>query len=488
LNSQQIVLDSSVRSYTIESFIELSASATSNVLVEINGKLINSVDTVYKVYDGNNLIPIGVDPEKFIGEIIQTLIRVYVNNNLVRFGIDYLFSNNTIQILQGVKLGDVVRIEDYTNSNYTVVGNQLVLSDSLVFNTDDILNITWFDRYDQIDIIKDVYTGGRVGYPLQQTVESVSYVWAYKNGNKLTPDIDFYLDDNNANIYLRENTVKEDIIETLIFSGEVYREPICFEIFKDVLNRHQFNRHSITDTVLAADLNYFDTMLEVNDSSALPDPTSDQLGIVSINGEKIQYLRKDLENPNKLLDIRRGMFGTSIGTLYTAGTSVVNTSFAESIPYKESQEKEEFVSNGAAVSSTDPGQLIGPLSFTPVKATVNGWFRDTIPNSHSRCDQIEVFVGGQRLRKDAMTVYDQDLGSHSPAGDTTIEAEFSVDGATPYIRLTNAAPAGTRIIVIRRIGRTWYTLGNGTVATGKGLFESDTTIAKFLQNSSTKLP
>jgi hypothetical protein len=37
------------------------------------------------------------------------------------------------------------------------------------------------------------------------------------------------------------------------------------------------------------------------------------------------------------------MFGTSIGTLYTAGSTVVNTSFAESIPYKESQEKEEFM-------------------------------------------------------------------------------------------------------------------------------------------------
>jgi hypothetical protein len=229
-------------------------------------------------------------------------------------------------------------------------------------------------------------------------------------------------------------------------------------------------------------------VLEVNDSSTLPDPTTDQLGIVSINGEKIQYLRKDLENPNKLLDIRRGMFGTSIGTLYTVGSSVVNTSFAESIPYKESQEKEEFVSTGTPISPTDSGQLIGPLSFTPVKATVNDWFRDTIPSANGRCDQIEVFVGGRRLRKDAMTVYDQTLGSHSPAGDITIEAEFSVDGATPYIRLTEAAPAGTRVIVIRRIGRTWYTLGNGTVSDGKGLFESDTTIAKFLRNSSTKLP
>jgi hypothetical protein len=87
-----------------------------------------------------------------------------------------------------------------------------------------------------------------------------------------------------------------------------------------------------------------------------------------------------------------------------------------------------------------------------------------------------------------MTVYDQTLGSHSPAGDITIEAEFSVDGTTPYIRLTDVAPPGTRVIVIRRIGRTWYTLGNGTVSDGKGLFESDTTIAKFLRNSSTKLP
>lgn len=488
INSQVIELDSLDRSYTIESFIELDSSATGNVLVELNGKLINSVDTVYRVYDGQPLIPIGTDPKKAVGEIIQTLIKVYVNNKLINFGFDYLFSNNTIQILKGVSVGDIIRIEDYTNSFYTVSGNQIILADSLSFNTGDVLEITWFDRYDQIDIIKDIYTGGRVGYPLQRVIDSVSYVWVYKNGDRLTPDVDFYLDDTNDSVYLRNKTDNNDIIETVIFSTAVYRNPICYEIFKDVLNRNLFNRYSISDVVLTKQLNYFDTELEVNDSSLLPNPTKDQLGILTINGEKIQYLRKDLENPNKLLDIRRGMFGSSIGELYSVGTPVVNTSFGESLPYKESQEKEEFNSNGLPISESNPGQLIGPLTFIPLKTDVEDWYRDTIPNSHSRCDQIEVFVGGRRLRKDFAEFYDQSLGSYSPAADIKVEAEFSVDGSTPYIRLTNPAPAGSRVIVIKRIGRTWYTLGNDTAADGKGLFESNTTIAKFLQNSSTKLP
>ena len=174
------------------------------------------------------------------------------------------------------------------------------------------------------------------------------------------------------------------------------------------------------------------------------------------------------------------MFGTSIKSVHSQGTTVVDTGYLEFMPYQESQEKEDFVSDGTS-------NLIGPLSFVPEKTVVSNWHRDTIPESFGRCDYIEVFAGGRRLRKDAIQVYNSTVGAYSPAGDVTVEAEFSVDGITENIRLTTAVAAGTRITVIRRQGRLWYDRGDTTATTGQGLSYSDTANAKFLQNSSTKL-
>jgi hypothetical protein len=338
------------------------------------------------------------------------------------------------------------------------------------------LSVTWFERYTELDIIKDEFMGGKVSYSLQRPLLGLSYVWVYKNGERLIPDIDFYVDLPKT-VYLRNPTTESDIIETVSFGEILYKEPLSFEIFKDVLNRHYYNRYRITDLTLSKDLNYYDNDLFVNDASSLTNPTKDRPGIVTIQGEKIQYLSKE---GNVLKNIRRGMFGTSIKSVHSQGTTVVDTGYLEFIPYQETQEKEDFISDGTS-------NLIGPLSFIPEKTAVNNWYRETIPASYGRCDRIEVFVGGRRLRKDATQVYDSLVGAYSPAGDINVEAEFSVDGTTENIRLTTPVPAGTRITVIRRQGRLWYDRGTTTATTGQGLSYSDTAIAKFLQNSSTKL-
>jgi hypothetical protein len=73
-------------------------------------------------------------------------------------------------------------------------------------------------------------------------------------------------------------------------------------------------------------------------------------------------------------------------------------------------------------------------------------------------------------------------------GDIQLEAEFSVDGTSEYVRLTSPVREGTRISVIRRTGNVWYSRGNSTATDGITLGENSSAIAKFLQNSSTKLP
>jgi hypothetical protein len=92
------------------------------------------------------------------------------------------------------------------------------------------------------------------------------------------------------------------------------------------------------------------------------------------------------------------------------------------------------------------------------------------------------------LKKDPQAVYIEANGAASPAADETQEAEFSVDGATSQIRLTSALPAGTRVTVLRRQGKTWYSRGETTATDGVSLLYSDTAIARFIAEKTTAIP
>jgi hypothetical protein len=483
INYQTItVSDTSVRSYVIDNFTSLDASATGSAIVDLNGRLLKCVDTVIEDYNGtNNIISVGLDPLVLPGNIVQTDVKVYVNNSILRFGVDYVFSGATkiVTIEPSVlDLGDVIRVEIYQDKEFQIVDNILELDADLELTAGDKLNIIWFDRYSTIDVVKDIRTGGQLNYPLQRAPISISYVWVYKNGNRLTPDIDFYLDSPRNTIYIREANSDQDEFEIISFSSAIYKSPFAYEIFKDILNGHHFTRYSISDVLLASELKYYDTELTVNDATALPQPGLKLPGIVYIDGERIEYLEKD---GNTLKNLRRGTLGTSIASVHATGTQVVNLSYNEAIPYKENQDRYDFIADGSSVIYSD-------LPFVPVKSTrSNTWYTESIPEGFGPCDMIEVFVSGRRLRKDPVDVYDTSLGSYSPAGDKTLEAEFSVDGTTNSIRLTEVPIAGSRITVIRRTGKTWYEIGDNAASKGITLSQNSTSIAKFLQQRTTKL-
>jgi hypothetical protein len=251
---------------------------------------------------------------------------------------------------------------------------------------------------------------------------------------------------------------------------------------KDMLNIYHYNRYSAGAVELSKDLNYYDLQIEVTDASTLAEPNAARniSGVVEIGSERIEYLQK---SGNVLSQLRRGYLGTSIAELHIHGSNVVNVSASESIPYNDQQDRYDFVSDGSTL-------LIGPLDFVPTKSTRTNWFRNTILEDYGPCDQLEIFVGGQRLRKDPLDLYNEDLGSYSPAADEKIEAEFSVDGDNPYIKLTNAVPAGTRITMIRRTGKTWNDRSPSatTASNGITLHENTNSIVSFILQKSTAMP
>jgi hypothetical protein len=85
-------------------------------------------------------------------------------------------------------------------------------------------------------------------------------------------------------------------------------------------------------------------------------------------------------------------------------------------------------------------------------------------------------------------VWVEDNGASSPSADEIREAEFSVDGVSAYLRLTEPFPAGTRITVVKRVGKTWYDRGLTTATSGVTLLENTTPIAKFIAEKTTSIP
>jgi len=495
INNQTVIYDGSTSSIDLDRFVNLQrGSELSPIIVDVNGTILNGVDTTYVVYDGtNNNLEVGVDPAEAIGTITSGAIKVYINNVLQRFVIDYTYNGNQNLInipSANLSIGDVIKIETVTRTQYSVENYNLVFDlNNITLTEGDIITVTWFSEYPTMDIVSDQYTGGKVQYQLARSPLDANYVWVYKNGQRLTKDRDYSVSLPRAVVYLVDDTTESDAIRIVQFGNIVYEPPRAFEIYKDMLNNYHYKRYAKDNTIkLSKDLNYYDTTLEVTDASKLTMPIKERNipGVVIINNERIEYFSKV---GNILGQLRRGSLGTGIKTVHDAGSYIIDIGYKDTLPYLENQERADFVSDGTPDDSTvGTAQTIGPLDFIPKKSTRSNWQRITIPEEFGPCDEIEVFVGGKRLVKNSLSVYDESLGSSSPSADTVKEAEFSVNGLVPYLRLTKAVPAGTRITVIRKLGKVWYERSASSASKGVSLLSNNTPIANFIADKPTELP
>jgi hypothetical protein len=481
INKESFTYDGSTRKFDLKNFVNLQrGSVLSNFIVEVDGRAVRSLDTIVETYVGNNSsFILGTDPLETSGSILPSNIKVFINKELKEFVRDYDYdgiSKNLIINSSLLKIGDIIKIEVNLKNDFLIENNDLILSDSLNLNEGDVINVTWFSEYPTMDIVADEFTAGKVNYRLKRIPLDISYVWVYKNGVKLSQDKDFFV--SGQRLYLRDNTDENDIVKIIQFGSEIYKNPIAFEIYKDMFNIDYFRRYSIGKFVLSKDLNYYDKELFVENADSIYDPSiSGNPGILTVNAEKLAYFKKE---GNKISQLRRGILGSSIAEFHKKGSKISDFSETESIPYSEEQQRYDFVGDGSSL-------LIGPLPYIPVKAQRNNWFSGDIPEEYGPCYQIEVFLGGRRLRKDPIEIYDENLGSYSPLGDRKISAEFSVDGVTPFIRLSEPAPAGLRIVIIRKQGRLWYDRKLLSISP-LPLIQNLNKIPKFIANKDTDLP
>jgi len=137
-------------------------------------------------------------------------------------------------------------------------------------------------------------------------------------------------------------------------------------------------------------------------------------------------------------------------------------------------------------------QILLPFAPLPTTGVVTNpassgdWYRkdfdnDGIPDDYWEALDIELFVGGRRLRKSPTTIYNYDA-QDSPEGDIQLQAEFAVNkNVGEYVRLTEPPPKGSRVTVVRKIGKIWSDPGTP-------LGQSDSQVAGFLRSNVADLP
>ena len=222
------------------------------------------------------------------------------------------------------------------------------------------------------------------------------------------------------------------------------------------MNKTHYKRLGNTNKYqLATSLKWSDQDLELTDATGITEPSiaNNLPGVLFIDGERLEYFVKV---GNKLSQLRRGTYGTGVKNIHVVGEEVLDQGQFQTVPYKDEFLTEQYTADGSTNAIT--------IGFTPKSA-----------------NEFELFVGGKRMRKNDISIYDPTQGQDSPEADVTSPAEFTVDGISPVVTLATTPIAGTKIITIRKQGKKWQ---SGI----KPLSQSDNDIARFLRQKELALP
>jgi len=397
VTTETVVYDGTSQIYSLDNTPGNLNPFDNNVLVEYAGKILRPADTIYFDVVGTVRTYSVSTVDYAINTIDTNKVKVYLNG--VELGISRQFtwksSGNQLTIKRGVaKVGDKVALVILENAEYSIeedsTGVQLRLFDS--YSANEKFTVTTFTNHDILDIERNndyvttasTVTVGTTDYyrlnqllagriQLRNSALGAQYIWIALNGELLTPEIDYILEDNLTYVQIDKNKklLTTDVVDVIVFSSNVTTgRPFGYRIFKDMLNRTFYKRLDAAATgILAQPLNYYDTGIVLEDASGLVEPlrSQNQAGIVFIDRERIEYLEKD---GNTLRFLRRGTLGTGVPETHLAGTAVLDASTNQSIPYKDETETVVLVAGGYTQASEIYNNSFG-MSVSSVKYNFN---------------------------------------------------------------------------------------------------------------------
>lgn len=444
-NIQYTVPPTRTREYPLEAFQQPGNTIqTDDIKVFINGEEVSApVQWRYEVFTSVVVLSneVGAPGDK---------IEIYV----VTDG-DYRLSSTTMTFTDTLVAGDTVEVYKFSNHdlvemeriNYDVVARETLIPEDIEYVT-----------YNRLTV-------GEI--TLRAPAVDAKYVWVAVNGELLSPSVDYSVSEDGTKLRLLRKPAEDDVIDVIQFVAPVVVPKFAFRQFKDILNRTHYKRLDASAAQLAQPLNYYDLRIEVVDASQLPEPdkSRNRPGIIFVDGERIEYFVKE---DNTLRQLRRGTLGTGVKETYAIGTKIFDASARKTIPYQDVTQTQVITADGNTSTFV--------LNFTAT--TIHAF---------------EVFVGGRRLRKNAISMYQfeqrdangtvtvEPIAQDSPAGDNTVAAEFTFDSGTNSITLTETPAADQKINIVRKVGKLWK-------QQGETLAESQTDIAYFLRAGTTELP
>jgi len=520
--------------YTLNNQIGNSLPNESSMIVRVDQNILSAPDNSYFTI-GSNRLNYNIDPVKFVPYSVGIAdINVLVGNTTLKPGTDYIvdLGGITIKITKTVYnayKGKTLVVSVVTGQGYTYNASTRQITFSQAYDNTHLVQVISSYQHDILDIQRTVINvssvaqltpntasyyyyqeaaGGLIS--LDRPVISDYYVWVIKNSLLLTPTTEYKLNDDRQSITLATPLLNSDKITLITFGSNVLTPGVAYMQFKDMLNRTTYKRLSaVKQTTLAQNLNWNSTSIVLADASNFddPNPSKNKPGAIEIRGERIEYFAK---NGNTLSQLRRGTLGTGINTQVIAGTFVQDVGSAETIPYTDTQIVQHIISDGSLTvplnfipTSVDQlevfvggyndgnewstnvaysvGAIVnqGPYAYRCIQAHTSTTFFDDIAN-------WKFFIGNRRLKKTSYKVFNINNAPDSPEGDVTFPADFTVDGQTAAITLTNQIDFGTQITVIKRTGTQWDGNKNGTKvdpvnAPSVGVLNDTSTVGQFLR-------
>lgn len=294
---------------------------------------------------------------------------------------------------------------------------------------------------------------------LTNIVSNNRYVWVFKNGVMLDVNIDYIVNSKLNAVELTNIPVELDTIDVLQF-GNSTTDSFGYRVFKDMLNRTHYKRLNEANSYkLQSILNYNDNTIQLQNATGIfePDVSTNIPGVIFVEGERIEYFAK---TGNNLTQLRRGTLGTGVKLAYAVDTKVYGQGPDENILYNDTIDKQTFSGNGSSATVD--------LNFTPTYGV----------------NEIEIKVGGKRLRKSSISMYNESNDQDSTEGDETINPEFVISGNT--VTFSTIPLDGERIEVYRKTGQIWNEIVSNS--TTKSLGSSNNDISKFLLKATIQLP
>jgi hypothetical protein len=447
-----------------------------NIIVKIDNTILNAGYNIQYTIPENNQreypLEIFQMPQ---GSLDVEDVKVFLNGVEITTPTQWRFeiANSSITLADEIGVpGDLIEMYVITDGDYRVDGKTITLDtapavDAVIevmqFTNHDLLGLERIN-YDVVarttlipeDVDYITYNRLTVGeIKLRKPAVDAQYVWVSVNGELLSPSIDYYITDDRLKVRLSTRPAANDVIDVLHFTAPVSVPKFAYRQFKDMLNRTHFKRLEAPAAKLAQSLNYYDLRIELDDASSLADPNKGQNlpGIIFIAGERIEYFVKE---GNTLRQLRRGTLGTGVKNVYEVDTNVYDQNISKTVPYKDQTLVHNVTADGAAA--------VFEIGY-PV-ASIN---------------EIEVFVGGVRMRKTALAMFNPATALDSPEGDTTVAADFTFNAATNEITLLATPAKDTRVTVVKKVGQSWTTQGTS-------LGDTENSIARFLRAETSALP